>query len=131
MAFKIESLTGKVMYLDATGKGVRFNNESEFLSRYKVVGSMDVLVNAGRGAFEAWGQAHLNIDYDRLQIIGNALQVLKFICYNTIGRDFKKLTCAEFILKAFVDFNKLKIKDPDSIDLVRAWNISKRFKHDK
>ncbi len=123
MALGYESETGNHMIADVTSKGCRDMKEDIFFKKYKIVGFKKIKFEINRIEFLDWLEEFKGVNYDTLQIFGLALKVLGFITFNTIGKNYKNLTCNELILSFFERFRKIKVKDSDNWDLNMVWSL--------
>lgn len=128
IAISFYSLTGNLMYLDSTSKGVRIQSEFHFKKQYIVVES-ETLVKEGvpRLQFESWVQGFLGLPYDKSQIVGLALKILGFCTYNKLGKNYKAMTCNELALAIIEKFFNRRIGDSDNYDLNETWEIVKEL----
>lgn len=112
---------------DASGKTLRSRDIDKFLKEYEIVGAYTVEVNVKAGHFESWVQGMEGIKYDYQQLFGIALRILGFLSVNTMGKDYKRMTCNEFIMKMYDRFGRLGevIGDPDNYDLLKTEEFVK------
>jgi len=114
---------GKMWIVDASGKyGVQKRLLVDFSKQYKIVEGdrFDLKVNPNN--FYMWVNDHNGLKYDYLQVFGLLIkQLFGFITFNTLGKNYKALTCNELIVKFAIDFHlidKNLVKDSDNWDLL-------------
>lgn len=122
MAMSFTSQTGNWLYADSTSKGVRISNEQEFKKKYIIVETVRIKISSSLG-FGKWIEQHLGKSYDTWQIVGLALRLLGFLCLNTLGANWKKMTCNELVLSLIHRFKGIDIVDPDLFDLRMTWKV--------
>jgi len=117
--------------LDSTwATGFRDISFDEFSKQYKVVESSKIKTSTNKSEFYEWKNSINGLKYDHLQILGLAIKRLfGFVTLNSIGKNFKALTCNEVILHFCIYFNltKVELGDPDNWDLVMTDELVDRI----
>ena len=115
--------------VDSTG-GKGFHDQlfhPVFNRKYWIVDQMDFEMDIDPNDFVEWVEENEGKKYDRLHVFGLALKLLGLVSFNTLGRNFKRLTCNEVMVHFMVHFGKLKVKDPDNWDLNMTDQMMERM----
>jgi hypothetical protein len=123
---------GNTMIIDSTGdNGVSESTVEDFQLKYKTIEFIEYEANINHGEFKSWRRKTLNKKYDQLQVLGLLIKRLfGFISFNTIGKNYRSLTCNEVFISFIVDLNLMKfhIKDPDNWDLLMTDELAEKLK---
>jgi len=113
------TFNNRTFVIDATKKyGVRDISEGDFLQEYTIVEHIYIPYQVEDNRFFAWLDELKEKKYDSLQLLGLFLKLVGLLTFNTIGHNFKKLTCNEVFLNWAETFLKLAVGDSDNWDLL-------------
>lgn len=113
-AFRVTSMSGTVMVIDATTKNFSPYNEMLWLDKYIVVNSFDIDVPHPVEEVMAWFEKLYGTPYATLQLLGIKFKIPEW------GYGIKKMTCNEAVLRFLNRFTEADIKNIDILDLVQT-----------
>lgn len=118
--------------VDSTGaKGVKDQVlDPTFTDKYFIVDEMEFELDIDPGEFCDWIDSIIGRKYDRLGIFGLALKILGFVSFNTIGHNYRRLSCNEVMVHFMEKFRDLKVVDSDNWDLNMTDQMMERMLHD-
>jgi len=122
MAMGFHSETGALKIADVPFAGAREMTGDAFFKKYDKVDIKKRTYGIDRIEFLKWLESHEHKVYDHKQILGLALKILNIRGFNKSGSNFEKLICSELILSFLVEFDGLKLNDPDNWDLHMTWD---------
>jgi len=113
---------GHTKVIDSTGKyGVSVHSIYDFTKKHKIVEETYFKLDLSCYDVNEWVISILGRKYDKLQIFGLLIKrVFGFITFNSLGKNYRALTCNEVILNFIEEFKVVKqiIVDSDNWDLI-------------
>jgi len=120
LLFTIGNTYAKVY--DSNGsEGVNVSSFEDFITRYEIIESSQINASISKKDIYKWTEKVLNAKYDYLQVFGLFLKrAIGFISFNSIGKNYKAMTCNELVLNFIQHFklSEIKVKDSDNWDLL-------------
>ncbi len=123
IAVSFVSITGNMLAVDATSKGVRVRTLANFLSEYKIVKGIDLDIDTDYPKFLSWLEDILGLNYDKKSLLGLALKALGFKKSNKFGSNYKKLICSEVPISLIDTFMDYSLGDSDNYDLLMTMDL--------
>jgi len=111
------SETGKEVFFDSTGMGVRRMTAERFFKKYEIKKGFKIGKEIPRIEFINFVQYNEGKSYGFIQVIGLLLKILNIVKKNPFGKGNKYIICNELVILFLNWFNFTTIKDTDSLDL--------------
>lgn len=113
--------------LDATGKDVLPQSTHYFGTRYRVVKTFQIEVDADFEGFVNWSLVHIRKKYGFMQLVGLLLITIGLAKNNPWGSDSKTLVCNELVLYLMAEFKGFRPTDTDNYDLVQTEKVIRKY----
>lgn len=124
MSIHFRKPDGVWIVADVTGSdGFRCNNLGKWSEKHQIVESRLLRTTPSSSYFMTWMVKHLGVEYDQGQVFGLLLRALGLFTNNTMGHNYKKMTCNELVLSYAEEFLGAEIGDSDEYDLNMTWDI--------
>jgi hypothetical protein len=105
--------------IHSTGKeGVNEDSFEEFEKHYLFVKWIPIDIKINSGMFYIWRNNILGRKYDGLQLFGLFLKLIGFITFNSLGGNFRRMTCNEVFLSFCSQVLDQEVGDPDDWDML-------------